>query len=239
MASESSRSKADILVTLGAAQRDNQSLPVYLAFILVFAVFMGVNTFRKDIYAHSAPLYWVVDVLKFVAIPVGTLVFLAWRYRIGAARYGLARENLGGIAGLTLLAAFLLELAYQIGLSISWFLPLGAQSEAFYLNIMPSGASRIAVTIYFAATAAFVEEIVFRGLPLLYFQRAFASVPKGLYILVSSTCFSLIHWTNGPHEVVGTWLFGVAAAILYLQIRTLWPLVGAHFLIDAYHFGWS
>lgn len=222
-----------------AVSRRIRALPVHLAFFTIFATFMAVNVVRKDIYTQSAELYWFIDLLKFVVIPAGTLILLAQRSGVNPSEYGLGSARASSIAGLTILAAILLEMAYQVGLAFGWIVFRGSQQpEAFYLNIMPAGSLRVAVAFYFAATAGIVEEIAFRGLPLLYFQRAFAKIPKGLYILVSSTCFSLIHWTNGPPEVVATWVFGVAAAILYLKVRTLWPLIGGHVLIDAYHFGW-
>jgi membrane protease YdiL (CAAX protease family) len=44
--------------------------------------------------------------------------------------------------------------------------------------------------------------------------------------------FGMAHWESGAHEILGTACLGLFACALYLKIQTLWPLIGAHFIVD-------
>jgi membrane protease YdiL (CAAX protease family) len=91
--------------------------------------------------------------------------------------------------------------------------------------------------LYLAITAGIVEEIFFRGLPFLYVIERFpAKIPTGTYVVTTALLFGAIHWENGGHEVVATFIYGVFAAAFYLKLRDLWPLIGAHALIDVWGF---
>jgi membrane protease YdiL (CAAX protease family) len=110
--------------------------------------------------------------------------------------------------------------------------------DVFRFVVLPGeGPLRVFVVLYFALTAGFVEEIFFRGLPLLYLTQRFPkALPKRTYVIATAVCFGALHWQNGIHEVAATLVFGVFAAIIYLKLRDLWPLVGAHVLEDLWDF---
>ena len=60
--------------------------------------------------------------------------------------------------------------------------------------------------------------------------------PGWKFVAASSFLFAAAHWENGPHEVVATFAYGVAASLFYLKLRDLRPLVAAHALIDIWNF---
>jgi len=53
---------------------------------------------------------------------------------------------------------------------------------------------------------------------------------------VSAILFALDHWENGLPAVVGAFCFQFFAFRWYLKLNALWPINGAHFLIDLYYF---
>jgi membrane protease YdiL (CAAX protease family) len=215
--------------------------PVAIAFATVLAVFLAVNAVRRDVYALSPALYWAIDVLKFVVLPAAAAVALAKRYSIFPRHYGLrsepGRNDWGHFIGLTVFLALTLNLVYHATRYVAWLLLRPEPATSFYFDINASGLLRIPVTLYMAVTAGVVEEVFFRGLPLLYLERRFPNaVPKRLYVAGTALAFGLIHWMNGPHEFIATFVFGVLAATLYLRLRDLRLLIGAHICIDLYGF---
>ncbi len=111
---------------------------------------------------------------------------------------------------------------------------LSEPSQFTYFNAIPQyPAGRFLVGLYFSGTAALFEEVMYRGLPWVYFKATVA--PRFLvptYVVASSCLFGFAHWENGIHEVIATSSLGVVACLTFAKTRTLWPLVVAHFLID-------
>jgi uncharacterized protein len=92
-----------------------------------------------------------------------------------------------------------------------------------------------------ALAVGFVEESVFRGLMLT------ALAPRGAWraIIVTSVLFGVTHLANvlagatlaeTVSQVLYAGAFGVAFAALVLRKGIIWPLVLAHFAIDAVYF---
>ena len=85
-------------------------------------------------------------------------------------------------------------------------------------------------TLVGALAAAFVEEILFRG---LLFRLSAQSLGRAWAILISAVFFGLVHLAN-PHA---NWWAGLAIALeagvflaaAYLTTRRLWFPIGAHF----------
>jgi membrane protease YdiL (CAAX protease family) len=201
------------------------------------APFLLAALFCRELYTHSPMLYWIFDFLKFVALPTAAAVYLARVHAIWPKHYGLRNvvEHEGWVhfGGLTIFLTLFLGLVYYATFYTAWYAIRPDPVPVFYKEINPSGLLRIPATLYFAVTAGVVEEVFCRGLPLLYLERRFpARLPSVLYIVGTATIFGLIHWGNGPHEVVATFVFGLAAAIFYLRLRELWPLIGAHIIIN-------
>jgi hypothetical protein len=105
------------------------------------------------------------------------------------------------------------------------------------LSAIPATVPRPLVALYFAITAAFVEEIMFRGLPWLWLSGYLeGNRLRWAYLLWSPLTFAGTHWENGSAQLVATLLYGVAASGWFLLLRSLWPLIIAHLAIDAYIF---
>lgn len=211
--------------------------PLGIVLAVVLAPFVLDDFFRSELYAHSPAVYWVFDLCKFVVLPIAAVSYLARAHGIWPKHYGVRSiaENgrWGEFVGLTIFLALLLNLLYYVAFYIAWYSLRPEPSPVFYKEINPAGFMRIPVTIYFALTAGFVEEVFCRGLPLLYLERRFPGrVPVRTYVLATAGVFGLIHWGNGPHEVFATFVFGVGAALLYLKLRDLWPLIAAHVAVD-------
>lgn len=191
--------------------------------------------------AATPLLYWCADLAQWVLIPAICLYALARFAAIGPRAYGLrgpdAELPAGSLAVATVLACAVFALAYfgTSALAERW-LPQ-APPHFSYAHLIPSGAMRVPVVIYFALSAGIVEEVVYRGLPLAALGAAIRE--RGVlpaYVLVSATLFSSIHWEGGLIGLIPAFVVGVVAALLYLRIGNLWPLVIAHAQVNLIHF---
>lgn len=179
----------------------------------------------------SPALFWALDLAQFVVVPWLSLWALQRFAGVAPRHYGLG--PIVGRQGVFLaLIAFPLVivvcvLGYGLAKILALFTPWGWQASAFlYSRAIPgSPAGALAVLLYLSLTAAFVEEIFYRGLPALFLSRP-------LYPLVSAAAFALIHWESGTREVVATFLLGLLLAALYLRLRNLWPFVAGHAVTD-------
>jgi membrane protease YdiL (CAAX protease family) len=132
--------------------------------------------------------------------------------------------------------AIVLHFVYRQSQNLAWNILRPAPIEDFYKSIEPDGYLRYPVVLYYALTAGFTEEIFFRALPLLYFRERFGNgKPVWWYVVITSILFAVAHWENGSDEVVATFAFGVLVSVAYLRGRSIWPVVGAHTLIDFWY----
>ena len=225
----------------GDGPKHSEADAIFLGAGVVIAILLVDGFFKAWLYQHSPALYWAFDIAKFVLVPA---LVLGWLYRshsVVPARYGLKPFGRGEqwfrTIGLTLLLSFLLAVVYHFTSRFGWRITAAAPAAFSYQASVPDGWLHYPVVLYYAATAGFVEEVFLRGLPLLYLQSRYGNkVNRIAYVAVTSLLFGLIHWENGVPEVVATAAFGVVAAVVYLRIRNLWPLIVAHALIDVWGF---
>ena len=208
--------------------------PITLLFILD-------GFFKQALYVCSPPLFWLFDAVKFVLLPAAILIWLARRHGIGPAQYGMhavaESESWGHFLGLTIFLALVLALVFSVARYAAWFILDVPEQTLFYKSIRPDGWLGVPVVVYYSATAGIVEEIFCRALPLLYLKERFGkSPPGGAYVIATAFLFGFGHWENGNLEVVATFGYGLFASALYLKLRDLWPLIGAHTLIDVWAF---
>jgi membrane protease YdiL (CAAX protease family) len=179
----------------------------------------------------SRPLFWSLDLVQFVLVPLVSLWALQRFAGVRPADYGLGpllgkQGRLFGLAAYPLVAGACVigyGFARLLTLFIPWEWPASAFVYSHAIPLHPGGA--LAVLLYLSLTAGFVEEIVYRGLPALFLSAR-------AYPLASAAAFALIHWESGTRELVATFLVGVVLAVLYLRIRNLWPFVVGHALTD-------
>jgi membrane protease YdiL (CAAX protease family) len=182
--------------------------------------------------------FWAADAAHYVVVPLVLLVVLA-KHGVCPKHYGFTSlpslnhfEKVMLVVGVT--AVFLLA-----------YLPVRSIAEEYfddhvssfgYGAALPDGGwLRVTAVVYIAATAAFVEETAFRGLPWRYIKQH-TPLTTLIYIVASSAAFAVIHFEQGPANLLASFSLGLASAILYSRIQNLWPLVGAHFAADLWFY---
>lgn len=219
---------------------DKRSI-VALAMFPSIALGLLNGLYLEPLAHRGSAWFWAADAGQFVVVPVFS-AWLLFRSGVRPADVGLGRPGPGtrlpvaiGVC-LVVLAAYWFAYVW-VDRIIQPF--LGAFASPFgYETMLPDGpALCLAVVLYLSATAAIVEEVVFRGLPWLYLSRW---VPMQwrttVYVSVTSLLFAVIHIEQGPHGLVSTFSLGLVAGLLYARIRNLWPFVLAHFVLDVYSF---
>jgi membrane protease YdiL (CAAX protease family) len=208
----------------------------FLLFATFPIIFIGLvnGLYMETLYNLEPFWFWVVDSLQFVFIPGFILLMLLRISGCSPSKYGFKKmetlDFFGTVIFTTMIFWFLYEPVVHV-LARVFDIPY---PEFTYQSVIPKdGVLRIIVVLYFSLTAAFVEEVVFRALPWAYFSRTGSSKAISMkYILLSSILFGLIHWENGYHEILATFLLGIVACTIYVKIENIWPLICAHFFTD-------
>jgi hypothetical protein len=156
----------------------------------------------------------------------GALTSTIGRRRLGAdARaLGLTPARAGGAGFLRGLALGVVVAALALGLGVpvadaGWRLDGGAPG---------AWTQSVALTALVLLPAAFVEELMFRGAPLVALARHFGRLPA---IIGLSTLFGLAHLLNPevtPLGVANIILAGVFLGIMFFTSGGLWTSTGAH-----------
>ena len=73
------------------------------------------------------------------------------------------------------------------------------------------------------------EEIIFRSLFYDLFHKRLST--SGL-VLASACFFALIHWGMGADTVIGAFAWAVLAMGVFIRIRSVYPLILGHFLVN-------
>ena len=113
-------------------------------------------------------LFWLTDLSQFVILPVAVVALLSCKFKLGPQDYGFVSTQKSGASAFNLItlawATLLLFAAYELTRRYLWLHGDFARPEVTYMSFVPSGPGRIYVIVYFALTAALVEEMVYRGL---------------------------------------------------------------------------
>lgn len=194
--------------------------------------------------AALAIAYAVLGALDFeFSGPVAVLVALAvifWRIGLNGEtipRLGLSapkpwwRLPVGVIATM---AAVMVTVPLAVpALVAAWGFPPVDLSR---LGALEGDAARLAVMLAIGwTTAAFGEEIVFRGYLLPEIEKALGGSGFALVaaVVVQAALFGLSHLAQGPAGVLQTAMVGLVFGVAYVACgRNLWPLILAHGLID-------
>ena len=100
-------------------------------------------------------------------------------------------------------------------------------------TVLPDGAARLPTVLYLCAIAAAGAELFYRGVLLEAMAPSGAGIgPIIVYVAISSTLFALSHFESGTAEVLANGLYAIAAGVLALRARNLWPLIVGHFVTD-------
>jgi membrane protease YdiL (CAAX protease family) len=215
---------------------------------LLLAIFPSLaigllNQFYLElVYRQGHVWYFLADAGQWVVTPILVWLFVLRPAWIKPKDFGLRLPILGDrpfeSVVLFLLVSVLLWFTYGTVRDISYYIFWPYAGTFGYEDAIPKSFPwNILVVTYYALTAAFVEEVVFRGLPWAYFSIA---VPqprrKFWYVTVTSILFAATHSEQGPHGMIAALSFGIVAAMLYTHLKDLWPLVFGHFFVDLISF---
>lgn len=179
-------------------------------------------------------LFWAVDMIQWIGLPLVLLIFLAKRASIRPKHYGL------GVGALRWQKPVVGTVAVFVttGLTFLWtrhwtWLLLGYPSGYFsFPELYPGGIAGTAVWVYSAVTAGIVESIFFIGLPWLLYHNALNKPSRIAFAILSGLVFALAHWEQGPHAVIYAFLFALIACFWFFRLGTLWPVAAGHALVD-------
>jgi membrane protease YdiL (CAAX protease family) len=192
---------------------------------------------------NSLAQFWAVDLCSHVIIPIVLLVIL-WRWNgITPAYLGFTTvvrdkkrlEFWPAVITYTVLLAAAYFSGYLVGLALENYLNL-PRRMAYGLMVPEEKIASIAVILYFSITAGLFEEIFYRGLYQLAWDFVSPSMSKSVVVISSAIVFAMVHWASGFPAIVGSFLFGLVAAGLFIKQRDLRPLVVGHTLIGVFIF---
>ena len=203
------------------------------ATVVVNAPFL-VNGYINEKLFNWPPVFWTFEVLIRVALPVSFLVYLL-RGGMRAGDIGFTvviwgRRSLLLVGLGFLIYAFLyywmVIASYEIARR---YLPDVAVFD--YESAIPRVEPfRTLVSAYYALGAAFTEEIFSRA--LLYRIATMFRRTVLIYLTVSPIVFAIGHWESGWAITVSTYVLGVFAAMIYMWMKNIWPLIVVHFVDD-------
>jgi hypothetical protein len=205
---------------------------------LPFVIVWLADGFWKAKLSKAAPTaFWIVDIAEWILLPALSLWLLHRRAPISFKDYGLIWPGAGRFVAALFLCTLTLYPITWFGDKIFGPLVLGQSPNAFHYE-SALGALSIAEALYLAATAALCESVFALGLPWLWFSQGEpgSKTSRFAFMLTASFIFGLAHWESGWSTVSGAFLFQLGALAWYFGLRTLWPIIGAHFLIDLYSF---
>ena len=179
-------------------------------------------------------VYWIVDVFLKVIVPILCLLLL---YRIGVSpeMYGLRFTRSGYTWGEVVSISFICTLVFLASVIVfnivENYVPEAGQMTRSQANALARGGG-LAAVIYHALSAGVFEEIFFRGVLGVVFLKKRRVIDVGLYVAVSSFAFLGIHSISNIADIFTLLFFGCSAAVMYVLLRNLWPIIIAHTLYD-------
>ncbi len=200
--------------------------------------------YKPTLHAMGPTWYWLADAAQFVLVPLACAVFLLRPAGIQLADVGL-RISRGRHAftwddpvAMVFVAGLLLAMTWPIG-KLIWHFGWAYADPLLTAHVLPMAfGPRLLAAVYAAATAALVEELMFRALPWLYLRRRWPGQShRAAYVIGSAVVFGLAHAEQGIAGILATTWFGLVAARTYLKHGTLWPCVLGHFAYDLIAFG--
>jgi membrane protease YdiL (CAAX protease family) len=214
-----------------------QTLAIALVLLLLGAVpVLALLTARKpelrsipriDLYASAVFSQWLLAVLAVGVVWSGGLGFGAVGFRSVSQDRFLAWS--AGLAAVTLVGLGLVMALERLGL---W----PEESDLVQVLIPQTRLEKVLAVGLVAPTAAFCEELLYRGFLFTLLLQWTDSVPWALAI--SSVGFGLAHAYQGIHGMMRTALLGALLTVPLIRTGSLYPSMAAHFVIDAVALAW-
>jgi hypothetical protein len=202
-----------------------------------FTELLGFVAFAGAKAAGGTLWMWVKDpgtgqlFLQWVATAVGFLVATALVAIVLRLSWADLRWRRAGGAGRGFAVAFVLG-AIFVGLILVLGAGVGGARWVSDPTTPGSYAERIGLALLILAPAAFAEEIVFRGLPLVLLDRA---AGRNIAIGVTALLFALAH-SNNP-SITTLSIGNICVAGLLLGIAFFAP--GGFWTAVGFHLGWN
>ena len=184
--------------------------------------------------------FWLYDLAAWLVLPTAALFALHSATSLSPKDYGLSAE-LGwrDVAYVLPLPLFFLFAIYIVvhGIADS-ALKLPAPQFSAIDALKPLGSLWIVGTLFLAATAGFWESVFWIGLPWFALGRTLrgSALARRLFTIATALLFGMAHYETGLANAIAAFCFQLAAASWYFKLGTLWPIIGAHTLIDVYCF---
>ncbi len=182
---------------------------------------------RLALYFSAVLSQWILAVLGVVVVLVTGMTFGRIGFR--AAGIGVS-ARLAGILVLISLAAIGVALILE---RWGWW---PQESDLVRLLIPATAREKLWAFFVIAPTAGFCEEFLYRGFLLTEFTQWFHSVAWAW--AASAVAFGLAHTYQGPSGVARAAALGALLTYPVVQLGSLYPSMGAHFLIDAVALVW-
>ena len=218
--------------------------------LIVFAITLGASGVRAvisliqrelaaaplsaqqvSVVAPQSSVNWADLALQLTSIVVGVAwgglgVYLLWRagFRLGrdiglSWRWGDVGRAVGIAAGIGLLGLVFVVVTYRMGIST---------------RIAPATLDghwwTVPVLVLAALENGFLEEVLVVGYLLTRLRQL--RVDPWLALLASALLRGSYHLYQGYGQAIGNVAMGLLFGFLWLKWRRLWPLVGAHTLLD-------
>lgn len=210
---------------------------------IFFAVFLfaGVPILSymtaRDPRIRQAPrlaLYFSAVLSQWILAALGVLVMLASAmtfHRAGLCAVALA-------ISIRWSAALVLVSLAAMGVTLilerwGWW---PGESELVRLLIPATAREKVWAVLVLAPTAGFCEEFLYRGFLLVQFTQWFHSVHWAW--AASSVAFGLAHSYQGVSGMARAAALGALLTYPVIHLGSLYPSMGAHFVIDAVALGW-
>lgn len=110
------------------------------------------------------------------------------------------------------------------------------ESDLVHLLIPETRLEKILAVLLVAPTAAFCEELLYRG--FLFAQLVDWTDSVAWALILSSLGFALAHAYQGFHGMTRVALLGALLTVPVIRTGSLFPSMAAHFLIDAVALAW-
>ena len=208
---------------------------------LILFVLPFINGIYNRALVGQTWLFWGLDVIQFIVLPVCVAVFLFTRSGLRATNIGLGlpQDKTGWkVLILHILIVGILFCPIYKGFH-DLFLRLFPASKfppVFdYRWMMPNSAGgQWLVSIYYAIGGGLSEEFYFRGLLVALFTLY--RMKNSVIILCVSSIFALVHWEGGPSNILATFFLSLFVTAYYVRYRMLIPLIVGHFVTDTIYF---
>ena len=186
--------------------------------------------------------YWIIDILLNIVVPIACL-FVVHRIGIAPNSYGLSFTR-GGYTWAELVSlSFLCTLVFLASVVIfnvvGSFADESARTSATPVDLLERGMGGVAIA-YHAVSAGVFEEILFRGiLGFVFLSERRRTKNIVAYVVCSSLAFLGTHQIANAADIVTFLYFGFSAAMMYVLLRNLWPIIIAHTSYDLVILIWS